>query len=152
MATDNVVFDGSSPVESKVVVVPSHEINEKNAHGSESKIAAKGNELDYEINAAPTLSDGEEPEKSSDNEDAIIVTGFDAAQHLLPLRDDFEPALTFRSIFLASCLSAFQAVMSQIYSVREIPWLNDQQAATSNTQLGTSSNRPKSLSQAHSSF
>ncbi|KAG6022858.1 hypothetical protein E4U19_004731 [Claviceps sp. Clav32 group G5] len=52
----------------------------------------------------------------SDDEDRVIVTGYDAAQHLLSLRDDFEPSLTFRSIVVASALAAFQAVMSQIYA------------------------------------
>ncbi|KAG5949014.1 hypothetical protein E4U53_006076 [Claviceps sorghi] len=64
------------------------------------------------------LSQGGDKERDSDNEDAIIITGYDASQHLLPLRDDFEPALTFRSIVLASALSIFQAVMSQIYTFK----------------------------------
>ena len=45
----------------------------------------------------------------------IIVTGADAAAHLLPMRDDRDPALTFRGIVLATVLSGFQAVMTQIY-------------------------------------
>ncbi|KAJ4292869.1 hypothetical protein N0V88_005527 [Collariella sp. IMI 366227] len=57
-------------------------------------------------------------EKDGDNDDVIIVTGADAATHLLPLRDDGEPALSFRSIVLATCLSAFQAVMYQIYTFK----------------------------------
>ncbi|KAG6284246.1 hypothetical protein E4U46_007369 [Claviceps purpurea] len=57
-------------------------------------------------------------EGASDDEDRVIVTGYDAAQHLLSLRDDFEPALTFRSIVVASALAAFQAVMSQIYAFK----------------------------------
>ena len=117
MTADNITFGGVNPIEGKAVNVPSHKaINEKIAHTDENTVANKGDDLEYDIKAAPALSDGEEQEKDSDNEDTIIVTGFDAAQHLLPLRDDFEPALTFRSIFLASCLAAFQAVMSQIYS------------------------------------
>ncbi|SPO06346.1 related to peptide transporter [Cephalotrichum gorgonifer] len=54
----------------------------------------------------------------TDNEDAIIITGADAALHLLPMRDDHETALTFRSLFLASILSCFQAVMTQIYQFK----------------------------------
>jgi hypothetical protein len=53
-----------------------------------------------------------------DSDDHIIVTGADAAAHLLPMRDDHDPSLTFRSLFLATCLSAFQAVVYQIYQVR----------------------------------
>ncbi|GKZ96811.1 hypothetical protein CBS147343_10742 [Aspergillus niger] len=54
-------------------------------------------------------------EEDRESEDAIIITGADAAAHLLPLRDDFDSSLTFRSIILASGLACFQAVMYQIY-------------------------------------
>lgn len=54
------------------------------------------------------------------NPDTIIITGADAAAHLLPLRDDFDSVLTFRSILLASGLACFQAVMNQIYQVLPI--------------------------------
>lgn len=57
-------------------------------------------------------------EKDNGGREPIIVTGADAAAHLLPMRDDGDASLTFRSLFLASGLSAFQAVMSQIYMVR----------------------------------
>jgi hypothetical protein len=57
-------------------------------------------------------------EADRESADVVIVTGADAAVHLLPMRDDFDKALTFRSIFLASGLACFQAVMYQIYMVR----------------------------------
>ncbi|KAK1142050.1 hypothetical protein N8T08_008256 [Aspergillus melleus] len=57
-------------------------------------------------------------EDDRNSEDVIIVTGADAAQHLLPLRDDFDSALTFRSIVLASGFACFQAVMNQIYQFK----------------------------------
>lgn len=57
--------------------------------------------------------DGNEDDRNS--EDVIIITGADAAAHLLPLRDDGDPALTFRSLVLASALACFQSVMYQIY-------------------------------------
>lgn len=57
--------------------------------------------------------------KTEDNDpDTIIVTGADAAAYLLPMRDDFDSALTFRGVVLASCMACFQAVMYQIYMVR----------------------------------
>jgi hypothetical protein len=56
-------------------------------------------------------------DNDGDSGNAIIITGADAAIHLLPLRDDFDPVLTFRSIVLASGLACFQAVMNQIYQV-----------------------------------
>lgn len=55
----------------------------------------------------------------SDTDDEIIIrTGADAANHLLSLRDDFDKALTVRSLVLATGLAAFQAVMSQIYTFK----------------------------------
>ncbi|KAJ5659517.1 OPT oligopeptide transporter [Penicillium longicatenatum] len=56
---------------------------------------------------------GGEDDRNSD--DVIIVDGVDAANHLLPMRDDGDPALTLRSLILASGLACFQAVMYQIY-------------------------------------
>lgn len=51
--------------------------------------------------------------------EVVIKSGADAAEHLLPLRDDFDAAVTFRSIVLATAVSGFQAVMTQIYSVSQ---------------------------------
>lgn len=61
----------------------------------------------------------EDPGNESDgnSDDVVIVTGADASAHLIPLRDDFETVLTFRSIIIASGLACFQAVMNQIYQV-----------------------------------
>jgi hypothetical protein len=59
-------------------------------------------------------SDGD---SDDDSDDVIIITGADAAAHLLLLRDDYNRVLTFRSIMLASGLGCFQAVMNQIYQV-----------------------------------
>lgn len=83
--------------------------------------------------ALPAVEPNEDPKKSvlvqttdsssgidekNEDDEVIIKTGADASEHLLPLRDDFDPALTFRSLFLATGLAAFQAVMYQIYMVR----------------------------------
>lgn len=70
-----------------------------------------------EITAVQIPESASDGYDKSENQDQIIVTGADAAAHLLPLRDDGDPSVTFRGIFLASCLSAFQAVMNQIYTV-----------------------------------
>ena len=105
--------------------LPTHaEINEKlrlshavdRENGEVDKEGVKA--LDSEITALPPFEDSSDAGKESDDENAIIVTGADAALHLLPLRDDGDPALTFRSLFLATGLSGFQAVMNQIYQVR----------------------------------
>lgn len=64
----------------------------------------------------PDESEDDDPAKSG-NSDNIIITGEDASHYLLPIRDDHDPALTFRSIVLSTGLACFQAVMSQIYLV-----------------------------------
>ncbi|EPS26976.1 hypothetical protein PDE_01916 [Penicillium oxalicum 114-2] len=70
--------------------------------------------LDHEIQ--PVGNYGVESDRES--ADVVIVTGADAALHLLPLRDDFDRALTVRSMFLATGLSCFSAVMYQIYQFK----------------------------------
>jgi hypothetical protein len=60
---------------------------------------------------------GKDSAEDPDDPDHIIITGADAANYLLPLRDDKDPSVTFRGILLATCLSAFQAIMNQIYNV-----------------------------------
>ena len=57
------------------------------------------------------------PVSSIPDEERIIVTGADAAKYLLPLRDDGDPALTFRSAVIGTLMSAFGAAMNQIYMV-----------------------------------
>ncbi|ORX37672.1 OPT oligopeptide transporter [Kockovaella imperatae] len=69
-------------------------------------------------------SDGESgsigvKENGDDDFDSVIIrTGADASEHLLSVRDDGDPALTFRSIVLGTAVSAFQAVMNQIYNFK----------------------------------
>jgi hypothetical protein len=58
--------------------------------------------------------------KVVDDEDHIIVTGADAAEHLLSLRDDFDLSLTLRSFIFGTLLSGAQAAMNQIGKVSGI--------------------------------
>ncbi|CAN9113053.1 unnamed protein product [Alternaria alternata] len=102
---------------------PSHEAI--NAFSDEKhRLAVNDGEVEKKVALEPEIKavlpeyDASEQEKDDNGEDHIIVTGADAAAHLLPLRDDFVPAVTFRSIFLASILSAFQAVVFQIYQFK----------------------------------
>jgi hypothetical protein len=117
----NALIIGAPGIEGKPVVLPSHAainaLSEKHQHAVHEGDLDKKGSLDPEITAALPSYDAAAYEKEKDSEDHIIVTGADAAAHLLPLRDDHEPALTFRSIFLATILSAFQAVVYQIYQV-----------------------------------
>ncbi|KAH7089561.1 OPT oligopeptide transporter protein-domain-containing protein [Paraphoma chrysanthemicola] len=110
---------GAPGVEGKVANLPSHAaINAFSDEKRRLSIAGddldKKGALDPEIKAALPEYDVSE----RDDDEHIIITGADAAAHLLPMRDDFDPALTFRSLFLATGLSAFQAVMYQIYQFK----------------------------------
>ncbi|KAI0121023.1 peptide transporter [Xylariales sp. AK1849] len=119
MPPNTIIVGALNPVEGKVVSVPTHQaIDEKVRLAAADAEPGKDGGLDTEIKAAPPLSDSEDHDKKNDSEDVIIITGADAATYLLPLRDDGEPTLTFRSLFLATGLSAFQAVMSQIYTFK----------------------------------
>lgn len=98
------------------VSVPSREPVDHDAASDEK--SGKGGVLDAKVTAAAPAYEPNDGLCDTDSENVVIVTGADAAAHLLPLRDDGDPALTFRGLFLASCLACFQAVMKQIYNVR----------------------------------
>jgi hypothetical protein len=109
---------GAPGIDGKVVDLPSHDAI--NAFNDEKhRLALHDSELEKEITLDPEIKAALPAYDSGnrDDDDHIIVTGADAAAHLLSLRDDHEPSLTFRSIFLASILSAFQSVVFQIYQV-----------------------------------
>lgn len=104
-----------NPVEDKAVSIPSPQASdEKIGFAVDDAEIGKEGALDTEIKAVLPLYDDD---NHKDSQEVIIITGADVSTHLLPLRDDGEPALTFRGVFLATCLSAFQAVMTQIYTV-----------------------------------
>ena len=113
-------FLGINSADTKAVPLPTlQEINEKGTIAVDVDASSDDRKngttvKDSEVNEnlpPPDFSDG------TGGPEIIIRTGHDAAEYLLPLRDDHEPALTFRSLFLATILSAFQAVMSEIYFV-----------------------------------
>lgn len=91
-------------------------------------------------------------ENDRGSEDLVIVTGADVAAHLLPLRDDLDPTLTFRAAILGSGLAAFLAVMTQIYSVGELAYHLILHSHSTANEYTSSSNQPKSMSQAFSLF
>ena len=108
-----------SGLEGHVFPAPSHDdaiVNEKDdaAAVKEGVLAPKVTDATSSSRSDPGDRDRD---RDSDSDGAIIITGADAAAHLLPLRDDGDPVITFRSILLASGLACFQAVMTQIYTV-----------------------------------
>ncbi|QSZ32256.1 hypothetical protein DSL72_001830 [Monilinia vaccinii-corymbosi] len=115
--TDISVVGSSNPVDGHVNSIPTHqEINEKGIN-EKLRISAGDRETskDASVIEAKELSD---VSRDDNSDDVIIVTGADVAAHLIPLRDDGDPALSFRSLVLATGLSSFQAVMFQIYSFK----------------------------------
>jgi hypothetical protein len=86
---------------------------------SQESLNQKIAEKDVGVNlTAKDLQKEDLTDEEVSNPDAIIRSGADAALYLLPLRDDFDSSLTFRSVLIASALACFQAVMNQIYQVR----------------------------------
>lgn len=116
------ITDDNAVSEAKAV---KHEISDEEIRYGGSADFEKNEKLKTEISSAvPIDSDDDNSGQDNASDDVIIITGADAAAHLLPLRDDREPSVTFRGIFLATCLSAFQAIMSQIYQVGNIASTN----------------------------
>jgi hypothetical protein len=124
MASELIIGSFNS-VEGKQVELPSHQtivdtiIDEKKP-AAVAESAVGGNialDLNKEIGVVAASEDGENEKSDADSDNVIIITGEDASKHLLSLRDDKQPALTFRSIVLATILSGFQACMYQIYNV-----------------------------------
>jgi len=128
--TSTIVGGGAeNPIEGKVVSVPSHAAIVEKMHPEgailtttdSDEIAALGKEIESDplrVQDGSHEKGGSEEDDRRESDEIIIRTGADAAAHLLPLRDDFQTPLTFRSILLATMLSAFQAVMSQIYTFK----------------------------------
>ncbi|KAK8213651.1 putative oligopeptide transporter [Phyllosticta capitalensis] len=73
------------------------------------------NKASATVSAVDKGKDGERSVDDAHSDSDVIVTGADAARRLLSLRDDFDSVITFRSLFLATILCGFQAVMYQIY-------------------------------------
>ncbi|KAM0250023.1 hypothetical protein ACHAQJ_008792 [Trichoderma viride] len=110
------IADDAVVVEDRTVT---HEISDEKLRSGGDEDSEKKEAFNTSISTSPPLDDGDDGDDHDNaSDDVIIVTGADAAAHLLPLRDDGEPALTFRSLVLATCLSAFQAIMSQIYQFK----------------------------------
>src|SRR3569833_3268202 len=93
---DNLIIGSVNPVEGKVVSLPTHEAANEKIRLEADDVETKKDVLAAEIKAAQPQTDEEPEEGTEENKNN---TGADAATHLLPLRDDGEPALTFRSLF-----------------------------------------------------
>jgi hypothetical protein len=122
-ANEPIVAGSLDPAGGKATEISTQpEINEKTStavHSSEK------NKIDDSVNPVGSKTDklggrdSDEHGSEHGSHEVVIVTGADAATHLLPMRDDHDPAVTFRSLLLATILSAFQACVYQIYIVRE---------------------------------
>ncbi|TLS26885.1 hypothetical protein PpBr36_04127 [Pyricularia pennisetigena] len=116
---DTIVGAALDPVSGKAVSAPAHDaINEKLGQDKSDVIAMTDSTEKGEIQPSRSAEESDNGKGSESDPDAIIVSGTDVAKHLLPLRDDADPSLTFRSMLLATGLSGFQAVMNQIYQFK----------------------------------
>ncbi|KAG7448856.1 oligopeptide transporter [Guyanagaster necrorhizus] len=69
-------------------------------------IAADDPEFDYE--------------KSHLNDEAIVTSGQDVSRFVVDVRDDSDPALTFRSLFLGTVIAGLGAALCQIYNFKPV--------------------------------
>lgn len=106
-----------SPIKSEVKNEVASSPSEEDTQNEKLDEKVRKDGASIEVAPSPTVDDSLTDEKGIANENHIIITGADAAKYLLPMRDDGEPALTFRSLFLSTLLCAFQAAMNQIYQV-----------------------------------
>lgn len=104
-----------SPIKSEVKNEVASSPSEEDTQNEKLDEKVRKDGASIEVAPSPTVDDSLADEKGIANENHIIITGADAAKYLLPMRDDGEPALTFRSLFLSTLLCAFQAAMNQIY-------------------------------------
>tara|TARA_R110002060_G_scaffold43424_12_gene54859 strand:+ start:742 stop:1116 length:375 start_codon:yes stop_codon:yes gene_type:complete len=117
MNAEQIMLGGVNSIEGKVSTLPTHDaINEK----IRTSVAVEKGGIEGEIKPVSAEDTSDTGKESDTGDEVIIITGEDAARYLLPMRDDFEPALTFRAMVLATILCGFQAVMYQIYSVSNV--------------------------------
>lgn len=62
------------------------------------------NDNSLEDDSKPTFQNGE----------PIITTGYDVSRFVVDVRDDEDPALTFRSIFLGTIFGGLGAALTQV--------------------------------------
>ena len=70
-----------------------------------------GKELQYNIDDN-SLEDDSKP--NFHNGEPVITTGHDVSRFVVDIRDDEDPALTFRSIFLGTIFAGMGATLSQV--------------------------------------
>lgn len=95
---DAIIGQGINGIEGKAFDVPTHTaINEKNRASIDATYLGQ-NAGAEKISNIRRLSVDElsHDEKDNNSDDKIIITGADAAEHLLPMRDDHDPSITFR--------------------------------------------------------
>ena len=75
------------------------------------EIVVDEKELQYNIDDN-ALEDDSKP--IFDNGEPVITTGCDVSRFVVDIRDDEDPALTFRSMFLGTIFACMGAALSQV--------------------------------------
>ena len=65
-----------------------------------------------------SLKDDSDPASSYRNGEPVITTGQDVSRFVVDIRDDEDPALTFRSMFLGTLFAGMGAALSQVSNQR----------------------------------
>ena len=81
-------------------------------------IAVDGKELQENIDDNNYLEDDSRP--NFHNGEPIITTGRDVSRFVVDIRDDEDPALTFRSMFLGTVFAGLGAALSQVSKLKTI--------------------------------
>ncbi|KAI0955058.1 hypothetical protein AcW1_006752 [Taiwanofungus camphoratus] len=103
---------------------PSDEFNDKDAYSDamEKDLTL----LSITDENPPVVSeDGSDPADEDDkvillHGEPVITTGRDVSRFLVDIRDDHDPALTFRSLFLGTVFAGLGAALCQIYQFKPI--------------------------------
>ncbi|KAI0343069.1 oligopeptide transporter [Trametopsis cervina] len=92
-------------------------VYEKDAHSDGSVV----DKLDsYDNNAALETAQESEEGATYVNGERVIRTGEDVSNFLFDVRDDEDPALTFRSLFLGTVFAGLGAALCQIYLFKPV--------------------------------
>lgn len=94
---------------------PIDSLNEKHEVGKQD--SSPSLELDKKLEGDNESQYEEEEEARLVNGEHVITTGRDVSRYLIDIRDDRDPALTFRSLFLGTVFAGLGAALCQVRTI-----------------------------------
>ncbi|KAH8093283.1 oligopeptide transporter [Cristinia sonorae] len=115
----------AAPTLGDVAALPAHNpaLDEKLVHhsGKHAHGAEVVNEKEYYSDEKSLESrTSQDSEVQYVNGEPVITTGRDVSKYLIDVRDDGDPAITFRSLFLGTVFAGLGATMYQIYMFKPV--------------------------------